>query len=742
MSYISIIGSQGYIGSFLAKNLRKENYIVKGFDKSKYKYNKHEDEITKDAAEITYKDLENSNIVIYLAGLTGRKDCENVEKSVIYKENIENIINIAKKLNQNQIFIFATTAALLENNIDTTVDENNQKIQEDIFDNYTFSMLMREKEIKKEIAQNNIKAKCIGLRFGTVIGLSPCQRTDLVIISLLRSCLLRGRMKINNSKMYRGILWNYDLLRVIHTIINNSNNIEQSKIYTISSYNSTIAQIANNIASKTNCIIDWDKDDENNKGFICKTDNFCKDFNFEFQGDFNTIYEDLNTDLSKIILGKENYSLEFKNERGFENNCRLCKSTELLSVLDLGMQPLANNFLKEEKIQEEFPLHLTKCKLCHHLQLNYTVQPEKMFENYLYASSTSKTLNDYFEWIANKFNNNITNNEKIIVELASNDGSQLDHFKKLGWKTIGIDPSKNLCEIASTKGHTIYNGFWGQDHFSLPSNISMIMGQNVIAHVPEPVKFLQECVKVANENTLIVFQTSQCDMLLTGEFDTVYHEHLSYFTAHSWLKIAEISNLNIIDFEKTPIHGNSFLVTMIKNSSIKPNHCESFNNFLKNEEINHFKIDAYYLQYREKAYTLKKWLNSQLNHYKLENYNIIAYGAAAKGMTLLNFLKPEVKLDFILDDASLKQDTFSPGLNIPVKKTKELLSYDNQPFVIIILAWNFFEEIINKIKSLRNNSKQKTLILVPFPVQKIIDISNQLIYENTIKQFPLKYYKN
>lgn len=225
-----------------------------------------------------------------------------------------------------------------------------------------------------------------------------------------------------------------------------------------------------------------------------------------------------------------------------------------VTILDLGAQPLANDFKdtsEEALMSEKFPLKQVRCHVCHHTQLSYIVPRDKLFKHYLYQSGTSNTGNLHFKWMAKKVfsesirenivhtnNNNKNNNNelpvtqpRVVLDIASNDGSQLDEFLSFGWKTYGVDPAENLVQIARDKGHVIYSGFWGssnsddvdlniassviKNHLNI-SEIDAIIAQNVLAHTDTPLAFLLATADIMTEYTKLYIQTSQCSMFETG----------------------------------------------------------------------------------------------------------------------------------------------------------------------------------------------------------------------------------
>lgn len=394
-------------------------------------------------------------------------------------------------------------------------------------------------------------------------------------------------------------------------------------------------------------------------------------------------------------------------------SCNACGSNDLELALDLGMQPLANNFIKEVVVEPKFPLALNLCKKCCHLQLSHTVDPKIIYENYLYVSGTSKTLKDYSNWFAGFVDETIFRESYNILDIGCNDGTQLDSFKALGYNTYGVDPAKNIYEFSKAKHNVICDYFGPNIVDKLQYDFDAIIAQNVCAHNPNPLEFLQTCKELMNDNTLLFVQTSQADMVLNNEFDTIYHEHVNFFNINSMNELAKRAGLNLIDVIKTPIHGNSYLF--------------AFSKTLNKEYTvaNLIQMEAKLL----KLETYRKWQNTVLaniqilkdtilNH-KDRGFKLIGYGAAAKGNTLLNFA--EIKLDFIIDDSPLKQNMFTPGTNIPVTSIDVLDNLDKDEKVLFIpLAWNFFSEIKSKIKQKRNNDND--VFVKYFPKVEITNV--------------------
>lgn len=352
-------------------------------------------------------------------------------------------------------------------------------------------------------------------------------------------------------------------------------------------------------------------------------------------------------------------------------------------ALDLGNQPLANSYPRQPEKLPEFPLAANYCTKCSHLQLSHSVDRSKIFTDYPYVSGTTKTLRDDFL----EFAKYVTERHGVgtVLDIACNDGSQLDAFKSLGWTTIGIDPAENLHHLSS-KNHITYCAFLNDNHRSITADV--IVAQNVLAHTDDPLKFLDICGDIAPN---IYIQTSQANMVYNGEFDTIYHEHISFFSERSMMSLAKRANLVLSDTVLRNIHGTSFLFYLTKEGT-----AQSIVTGPDISTINNF---------GDKAREVIERLKSEIVSLRECGVKIVGYGAAAKGMTVMNAVGE--KLDYVVDDNPLKHNKFTPGLLMPIC-SPDVLSEEKEPIVVIPLAWNFYPEIKEKV--LRRKSDNVTFI--------------------------------
>ena len=378
----------------------------------------------------------------------------------------------------------------------------------------------------------------------------------------------------------------------------------------------------------------------------------------------------------------------------YKFDCRSCGNTDLKRVVSLGYQPLANNLLKNSKEQcELYPLEVNYCSKCHNCQLSVSVNPKKMFSNYLYTSSTSKKFRDHFVNAAKKYIKELKLNKKksYIIDVGSNDGVALKPFLDLGFKKIlGIEPAKNLSKLANKNKIKTFNGFLEKSNLKkIKKNADLILASNVFAH-SDKLKEMAKCMfeLLSAKGTIIIEVQYLMNTLQDLTFDNIYHEHYNYWSLTSLVNFFNQFNGKIFRSEKIDTHGGSLRIYVTKNKKAKPEN--SVKKMLDEEEKFGIKKFKTYQEFGEKVYKIRENVRKNLKKIKEKNNLIIGFGAPAKATTALNFFGITNEIDFVVEDNKLKHNKYIPGVKIPIKSKAIIKDKKN---TMIVLAWNFYKEI-------------------------------------------------
>ena len=388
----------------------------------------------------------------------------------------------------------------------------------------------------------------------------------------------------------------------------------------------------------------------------------------------------------------------------YKFDCRSCGNTNLKRVVSLGYQPLANNLLNKKKDKcELYPLEMNYCEACHNCQLSVSVNPKKMFSNYLYTSSTSKSFREHFVEAAKKYIKELKLKSKksYIIDIGSNDGVALKPFKELNFKNIlGIEPAKNLAKLANKNKIKTINAFFDKKNFrKFKKNADLILASNVFAH-SDNLKEMTECMlKLLSKNGTIIIEIQYLlNTLKDLTFDNIYHEHYNYWSLTSLINFFNQFKVKIYKAEKINTHGGSLRIYIKKNNKIKIE--TSVKNLIKEEEKFGIKKYKTYQDFGKKVYQIRSNVLKKIKELKKKNKKIIGYGAPAKATTALNFFGLTNEIDFIVEDNKLKHNKFIPGVKIEIKNKSYIKNKDN---ILLILAWNFYEEIKKNNLKLSNN---------------------------------------
>ncbi len=406
--------------------------------------------------------------------------------------------------------------------------------------------------------------------------------------------------------------------------------------------------------------------------------------------------------------------------------CRFCNNQLEHTLIDLVNSPASNSFLTQEQLNEPesfFPLKVFTCHSCFLVQVDEYKKSDAIFDsNYVYFSSYSKSwlahAKQYSDLMVERFG---FNDQSLVTEIASNDGYLLQYFKEKGIPTLGIEPTSNTAEVACAKGIETITEFFGtklaQQLVTENRKSNLLLGNNVLAHVPDIVDFVDGMKLVLAEEGVITMEFPHLVQLIdNNQFDTIYHEHFSYLSFYTVKQIFEAAGLEMFDVEEIPTHGGSLRIyAKHKDDTTKlvSSYVETLITKEKQKGID--KLN-YYAGFHEKVMNVKLDLLTFLIEQKRKSKKVAAYGAAAKGNTLLNFCGIKADLiDFVVDANPHKQNKYLPASHIPVVNEDYLKT--QKPDFVLILPWNLQEEITHQLAYIKEWGGQ---FVIPIPNVKIL----------------------
>jgi hypothetical protein len=404
--------------------------------------------------------------------------------------------------------------------------------------------------------------------------------------------------------------------------------------------------------------------------------------------------------------------------------CRICKNPQTTKFLCLGPTPLANSFLRPdqlEKAEPRFPLDVVFCKECGLVQLDHVVPPEVMFRDYIYVSSTSRTMPAHFAAYADEIVARfIESPQDLVLEMGSNDGCLLRAFQKHRVRTLGVEPAGNLAASANAAGLVTVNDFFCERSAcgirEREGSVKVIIGNNVLAHIGNLQDLVAGLDVLLRPDGVAVFEMPYLmDLVQNDEFDTIYHEHLCYFALRPLQRLFGSRGMRVFDVKRLPVHGGSIRV-YVSRTGTGPDVLPSVGELLLLEQSERLDFLGTYEAFAGRVARMKQELMALLRGLKASGARIVGYGAPAKGNTLLNHFQIGTDLlDFIADRSPLKQGMYTPGKHIPVVEVEHI--FEKQPDYVLLLAWNFADEILEQQSAYLNRGGR---FIVPIPQPKII----------------------
>lgn len=401
--------------------------------------------------------------------------------------------------------------------------------------------------------------------------------------------------------------------------------------------------------------------------------------------------------------------------------CYICSNDNLIQFLDLGKHPPPLNFVSKEnskQIQPSYPLQVCFCNNCGLVQLRDAVDPNIMFKDYLYTSGVSTAFRNHLSQFAKSLVDKFSPLSKdLVIDIASNDGTLLKFFQSYGVRVLGIEPS-NIAKLAEENGISTVNDFFNE---SVANKILENHGQakiititNAFAHIKDLDSIMKGIKLLLVKDGVFVSESQYLvDIIEKLEYDTIYHEHLRYYSLHTLLQLFEKYDMEVFDCERISSHGGSIRVyAASKGQFIKSDNIE--NMLILERKLNLLSIETY-KEFANRVYENKNDLLSMLTKIKSSGQKIVGISAPARSSTILNFCHIDSSiLDYIVEKSPLKLGKFTPGTHIEVVDDSKLV--EEQPDYALLLSWHLSDSIIPKIQ----NDGYKGKIIVPLPKPKII----------------------
>ncbi len=406
------------------------------------------------------------------------------------------------------------------------------------------------------------------------------------------------------------------------------------------------------------------------------------------------------------------------------STCRICNSDQLYLFLSLGKTPLANSFIKspdDASSEAAYPLDVYICRQCFLVQLLDVIDPEVLFRDYIYVTGTSDTITEHNKKYAREVATYLElAADDLVLEVASNDGSLLKNFKNIGVGILGVEPATNIAQVANQNGINTINAFFNlhsaNEILGMSGPARAVIGNNVLAHVDDTLDFLLGCKRMLSRDGMVIIEVPYLlELLERLEYDTIYHEHLCYFSVSTLLHLCDQVGLSLQRMDRVPVHGGS-----IRMYAGLPDyygvHEQSVVEMAQGEQSLGLNDIELYDKFAANVEKSKIELRMLLEDITREGKTVAGYGAPAKGNTLLNYCDIGTAiLPYTVDKNPWKVGLYTPGMHIPILQVDAIM--ECKPDYVLILAWNFADEIIKQQDDYR---KRGGKFILPLPAPRIV----------------------